>query len=260
MVEQGSKSEQSPPKEIVVPFLNVITISGYSGVGKTTVAHILKRLLHMRFEKVGGEKFRAWYEKTTGQKVLGFADRDPSVDSALDNYTSSRITHAIKTGRKVIVEARLGGWLAKRVEDEQEQPGKTFRILLGANAGVRVFRIRERENKKRAEMGLPPLSLNQVDKMTKEREQKDLVIWRIAHPELANIDPLSEINRDEHGEPIYDLTIDTSDLSVMQVADRIYRELQIRGPLMRVSLPQKKEKPKLPNQQLPSSGTIFEAP
>lgn len=255
MVEQGPKSEQSPPREILVPIPDVITISGYSGVGKTSVAHILKAMLHMRFEKVGGEKFRAWYERTTGQKVLGFADRDPSVDRTLDNYTSSRITHTIKTGRKVIVEARLGGWLAKRVGDKQKQPGKTFRILLGANAGVRVFRIRERENKKRAEMGLPPLSLNQVDKMTKEREQKDLAIWRIAHPELRNIDPLSEINRDEHGESIYDLVINTDDLSTMQVADRIYRELQVKGLLMRMP-----EKAKFIKQQLPAEGTIFKAP
>lgn len=113
--------EASPKREILIPIPDVITISGYSGVGKTTVAHILKRLLDMRFEKVGGEKFREWYEKTTGQKVLGFADRDPAVDKALDDYTTSRVTQAIKTGRKIIVEARLGGWLAKKVEEEQKQ-------------------------------------------------------------------------------------------------------------------------------------------
>lgn len=236
--------EASPKREVLIPRPDVITISGYSGVGKTTVAHILKRLLHMRFEKVGGEKFREWYEKTTGQKVLGFADRDPAVDKALDDYTTSRVTQAIKTGRKIIVEARLGGWLAKRVEDEQEQPGRTFRILLRASEGMRFSRIRDREGQ--------TLSFNQVEKQTKEREKKDLAIWQIAHPELANIDPLSEINRDEHGEPIYDLTIDTSDLSVMQVTDRIYRELQVRGLLMRAPM-----EPKSPQQQLPSSGTIF---
>lgn len=259
MVERGPR-EQSPSREIIVPIPNVMTISGYSGVGKTTVARILKGLLHMRFEKVGGERFRAWYEKTTGQKVFGFADRDPSVDRVLDDYTSSRITQAIKTGTKVIVEARLGGWLAKKAENVlmsqrkpgEEKPRQTFRILLRASEGIRFSRIRNREGQ--------TLSFNQVEKQTKEREKKDLAIWRKAHPELVNIDPLSEINRDEHGEPIYDLIVNTDDLSTMQIADRIYRELQVRGLLMRVSLPQKKEKPKSPTPKLPSSGTIFEAP
>lgn len=260
--ERG-RSEQPPPKETIVPLPDVITISGYSGVGKTTVGHILKRLLNMRFEKVGGERFRTWYEKTTGQKVLGFADRDPSVDIALDNYTAFRIAEATRVGRKVIIEARLGGWLAKKVEDErrhqeeagEENPRQTFRILLRASEGVRIFRLRKRINEEGAKDGLPPLSLFQVERQTKQREQKDLAIWRRAHPELVNIDPLSEINRDEHGERIYDLIINTDNLSVGEVADKIYRELQARGLLMRVP-----EKPKSPHQQFLPSGTIFGTP
>lgn len=256
--------EISPKEEVLIPVPDVLTISGYSGVGKTTVAYILKRLFHMRFEKTGGEKFREWYEKTTGQKVLGFADRDPSVDIALDDYTSLRIKQTIKTGRKVIVEARLGGWLAKKVENAQasqrepreEKPRQTFRVLLRASEGYRITRLRRRINEEREKADLPPLSFTQVARSTREREQKDLAIWRRAHPELLNIDPLSEENRDENGEPIYNLIVNTDNLSVVGVADKIYRELQARGLLMRVLQEEKKS----PQQQLPPSGTIFKAP
>lgn len=239
--------EISPKKETLIPVPDAITISGYSGVGKTTVAHILKRLLHMRFEKVGGEKFRAWYEKTTGQKVLGFVDRDPSVDRALDDYTSSRIAQAIKTGRKVIVEARLGGWLAKKTEDKLASQ-RTFKVLLRASEGVRIFRLRRRINEEQEKAGLPLLSFKQVERRTKDRERRDLAIWQIAHPELRNIDPLSEENRDEHGEPIYDLIVNSDNLSVVEVAGKIYRELQARNLLMK------------PQPSLPPKGTIFETP
>lgn len=256
--QERGRGEQSPSREIIVPLPDVITISGYSGVGKTSVAHILKRLLHMRFEKTGGEKFRSWYERTTGQKMTGFVDRDPSVDKALDEYTTSRIANAIKTGRKAIIEARLGGWLAKGVEDaiastkkpeEPEGPRHAFRILLTASDGVRFFRIRNREEENQT-------SFKEVERRTKEREKKDLAIWQVAHPALVGIDPLNEVNMDEKGEQIYDLIVNTDNLSVIQVADKICRELQARGLL--IKKPQKQE-PNLSSPQLPPSGTIFEA-
>lgn len=280
--------ETSPLKEILVPVPDIMTISGYAGTGKTSLSHILKRLLHLQYEKVGGERFRKWYQQTTNHTMLRFVERDPAVDVKLDEYTAKKIYDGITHGRKTIVEARLAGWVAKKVEDTSSfGERKTFRILLTASDNVRFARIQKRDNAKIEETNKeieeknkqiqkenelrrivrrpkleeiplqPLLTLQEVQETTQEREQRDLEIWRLAHPELANVNPFSEANVDEKGEPIYDLIIPTDNLSVLQIAELIYHELQDRKLLQTKIVPMKKIRSS--PDELSSQGQIFPA-
>ena len=69
------------------------------------------------------------------------------------------------------------------------------------------------------------MTLKEIKRLTLDRQNSDLRKWRDAHPELEGVYPLILDAKDENGEPIYDVSIDTSDITQEQAVDRVHRKL-----------------------------------
>lgn len=282
MVEKGRSpqaeyfmpKDQTPDKEAYQILFDGITISGYSGVGKTKLGEILAKRYDLEFIKVG-QMLREEMKKK-GKDVVGYAERNGTqLDELIDKKTADRIRSAKHRKKKFLIEARLGGWIAKKVQDEmkrrkqkspkpREDPPVVFKILLTAG-DVRFSRIQKRENERvdgenikrtflntlgqKANLPYMPyqeqMTLDETTKQTVDREYKDLTqAWRPVHSEMNAFHPFDEKNKDEKGEPIYDMIVPTDNLSVEEVADVIHGALVFKGLVKR--LPERRGTPRLP--------------
>ncbi|MEM0057213.1 MAG: AAA family ATPase [Candidatus Geothermarchaeota archaeon] len=113
----------------------IITISGYHGVGKTTVAKLISQKLGIRhissgllFRKIAKER------GVSIEKLSKMAEEDPTIDRLIDDRL---IEEASKGG--IVADALLAGWLLKDIA--------TLKVWLKAPLEVRVKRIAEREGK-----------------------------------------------------------------------------------------------------------------
>ena len=209
----------------------VITLSGPSGVGKTTVGKALADAYRIPYFKLG-EAFRA-EQAEQGKQVLDFVARPISDDQKRDALVANEIEKSISTEQSEIVEARLSGWIARKIESGNEQnQGKTFNILLTTrDIAVRMKRVRKREK------AIDP-QLRLSDRMAREatlrRETGDWNNWRAADPDLNLLSASCSDNphwiyHPDNPNQLYDLVIETDNLSVDQVTQRIHEELLTRG-------------------------------
>lgn len=254
MVERPipNSGERPLSKERLISHFAVLNISGLPGTGKTTVAEILGESLGIGVLDVG-QKIREESESITGEKAIGFVERDISVDQRFDEETARTIRTATLE-KPLIITARLAPWITRveeeKAEKEAEKEGKkdfppVVNILLTAKAGIRHRRILRRERKSH-----PELKLKDITQATREREKKDQEFFHEAHPELKG-NPLDE-NADYKGRQIYDWVISTDNRSIEEVADEIIECLLAGGLVVREADP-----PQLP--QFPSQGIIFPA-
>lgn len=114
----------------------VIAISGLSGAGKTTSAKaVIKKFKRLRHVSAG-EVFRQLAKERgmTLDEFSKYAEGHPAVDRMIDRRTAdaSRLD-------KVLIDARLAGWMAKKAD---------LKVLLTAPFKVRVMRIARRESKR----------------------------------------------------------------------------------------------------------------
>lgn len=226
--EQGSIYR---PEQAVVPErgyqtrFGALTISGPPGSGTSVASEGLAALY--KIDKPvfhAGEMMRENERARTGKEIIGGHARDVQEDVTLDEWIKDEILHSSIEG-PVIVEAHLGGWVAKKTADEfSELLPPVFKVLLTASSQERARRIQQRE----AQKGLI-ISVEEIKRLTRGRERKNKEAWRKAHPELKGIDPHSKENVDEKGEPIYDLIVDTTKLSIEQVVERINAALLEQG-------------------------------
>lgn len=243
MREKFIPSERPLSKERLIPLFAVLNISGLPGTGKSTAAEILGERLKIAVLDVG-QKIREESESKTGEKAIGFVERDISVDKRFDERTAEIIRHA-NTTRPLIITARLAPWITRVEEEGRKDFPPVINILLTAKAGVRHRRILRREKE-----GHPELKLKDIAQATRERERKDQEFFHEAHPELQG-DPLDE-GAKYKGRPIYDCVISTDNRSIEEVADEIIECLLAGSLVIKEGDP-----PQLP--QLPPQGIIFPA-
>lgn len=233
-------------KETPEVLLDVVTITGYAGTGKSALIRSLTPPLNVPKSRIfqAGEMFREMIREDTGQEVLDFAERSVQLDIELDN----RMTEFMRNSREIgltIVEGRLAGWIAKRlVSEAKRQKRKSLNVLsviLEAGEEIRAGRVLKRDIRKN-----PNLTFEEVWAKTRNRADKDLEQWRKAYPELANLDPLDPELLDVNGHRVYDLRIDTDHLRVHQVAGTIYNHLLENGKVKA-------------GNGFPPHGTIFDA-
>lgn len=172
----------------------IITISGFAGSGKTTVAKILVEKTGYRYLSAG-ELFRqvAREKNLSLEQLLAYAEKNPGVDKELDK----RVLELAKEGNTV-AEGRLVGWLTKK------NGIPSVRVWLEASLEVRARRLAKRESK--------PVRV--VTEGIQKRESSD---WqRFWDLYTVNINDLSA----------YSLVIDTTYLTPEQVANAILQKIR----------------------------------
>lgn len=115
----------------------IITISGESGSGKTTVGNLISNYLNYKFFS-GGYFFRE-KAKEYNMDLINFskyAEKHPEIDKEEDDM----LLNFIKSNDNIVVESRLSGYLSYKNNI------KAYKIYLFASPNERSKRLKSRDN------------------------------------------------------------------------------------------------------------------
>jgi len=173
----------------------ILTISGLHGTGKSAIGKKLAESLGIKYYSTG-EAFRdlAKDMNMSLKEFTHYVEENPEIDKQLDK----KIIDIAKKGN-IIVDSQLSGYILESFAD--------FKILLTCPLETRVKRMAERDL----------TSYEDNLKETLLREKSELKRFK----ELYNID-LSDNNKIKK---IYDLIIDTQNLTIEEVLNRILSSL-----------------------------------
>jgi len=172
-----------------------VTISGPPGSGKTTVAEIVSESLNTQLI-LTGKIFRE-QAKEAEMDVNDYnrlAEGDRSIDQKLDE----EIVRLARGSDEIVIEGRLAGHMLRRADIE------SFRVFVNALAEVRARRISEREGTDWKE--------ELRDLLSREKSESR------RYKEFYEID-IGDMS-------IYDLVVDSSDISAEEVARIVIDELE----------------------------------
>ena len=169
----------------------ILTISGLHGTGKSTVGKLLAKKLGIKYYSTG-QIFRdlAKEMNLSLEEFTEFAESNPNIDKRLDN----KIIEIANNG-DIIIDSQLSAYILKSRAD--------FKILLTCPLETRVKRIADRDN----------ALYDEKLKETLLREESELKRFK----NLYNI----SLNDEEKIEKIYDLIIDTGNLTVEEILEKI---------------------------------------
>lgn len=176
----------------------IVTISGLSGSGKSTVAKLLSQQLNYQLFDFGN-----LLRNTAKEKHLNLADfaeylnQNPAAEKAMDQKT----VEFAKQNNNIILNGRLTAWLMKN----NNIPA--FKICLMADINKRAGWIAGREK----------INLEQALKETQKRDEID-------HQRL-----LTNFGLDINDVSIYDTVIKTDDLGIDEIVDILLKEITLRG-------------------------------
>ena len=179
-----------------------ITISGPPGSGKTTVCGKLSEELGLK-AIVFGQVFRELAaEKGLSLGELGaLAEKDPSIDAGID----AKIVDIARAHPDIILESRLSAYMLTR----NNIPA--LRVYLDASPEVRMSRIGGREGK----------DLEIAVKETIDRQASEAKRYKMYY----------DIDIDDRS--VYDLVINTDELTPDEVLDRILSAVRARNMLVK---------------------------
>lgn len=179
-----------------------ITISGPPGSGKTTVCGKLSETLGLK-AVVFGQVFRELAaEKGISLGELGaLAERDPSIDAGID----ARIVEIARTHPDIILESRLSAYMLTR------NGIPALRVYLDASPEVRMCRIGDRECK----------DLETAIKETQDRQKSEAKRYKMYY------------DIDVEDRSVYDLIINTDELTPDEVLQRIVSAVRARNMLVK---------------------------
>lgn len=219
-----------------------IAISGKHGVGKTDIASLLLTALQAR-RFSGGERFRA--QKGGDRSTVGFMDRSVSVDRDLDQEQLDFFGD-LSTNTPGLDESNLSHFLATEF-NEAESGRKIARILITCKRDIAAGRITRRALVKwqirrnqldqylldgllspdeYARLGealdveKKKLHTDKVAKVEHAREERDVIQFNKAHPELDGINPYEE-QAVWRGKKLYDKAVSTSHKTQVEAVSEI---------------------------------------
>lgn len=219
--------ELAPYKENWRVNFGILTISGDSGTGKTTLADYLALIYKITEERniKVGQIVRDIMQRPRQES---FIQRESSVDSSVDDEQENIMKKA-NSELPFILESRLGGFLSYEVKANSSRKLPIVSILLTASMDKIVERVRFRR---------PELSRDQIIQKEKERAEGDLRLWKSIHPNLDN----------PYDHKYFDLVIDTDPMK----PEDVFRYLH--NWLLRNNWVSKKEEK---TKDLPNKGQIF---
>ena len=171
-----------------------VSISGPPGSGKTTVANLVSKSLNLKLI-LTGQVFREQARKA-GMDVHRYnnlAEKDKSIDEKLD----AEILRLAKLSNDVLVEGRLAG----HILHGNNVPA--FKVFVTAPASIRAKRIAKRENS-RWDHEMEKLASREL---SEKKRYKDFY--------GIDVEDMS----------IYDLVIDSAEITAEEAADIIIAEI-----------------------------------
>ena len=172
----------------------IITISGTSGSGKSTVGQLLKEKLKMNYI-YSGQIFRetAKKYKMSLEEFGKYCENNENIDKELDE----KQLNILKKG-DIILEGRLAGWIAHKNNIQ------CLKIMLNADFETRIKRIIERED------GEYDKRLREILEREKSEEKR--------YNKYYNID-IKDTS-------IYDLIIDSSNKKPEEIIEIIIQKIE----------------------------------
>ena len=174
----------------------ILTISGLHGTGKSTIGKLISQKLGIRYYSTG-QAFRdlAKESNLNIEEFTDYVEKNPNIDKKLDDKI---IEIALKDN--VIIDSQLSAYILESKAD--------FKILLTCQLETRVNRMSERDNS----------IYEEKLKETTIREKSELTRFN----KLYEID----LNNQLKIEKIYDLIIDTAELTIEEIVALIFSALR----------------------------------
>jgi len=174
----------------------IIAISGLHGTGKSTIAKLLAETFGLKYYSTG-DTFREFAKKRnlSLEEFSKYVENHPEIDRELDEKTIEKAKE-----NNIIIDSQLSGHMLNSIAD--------FKIHLKCSLESRVKRMTDRDE----------TSFQRKLKETVLRETSELKRYK----DLYNID-LSDIDTIYK---LHDLVIDTENLSVEEVLEKIISKLK----------------------------------
>ena len=174
----------------------IITISGKAGSGKSTVAKEVAKKLNLKHYSIGDLMRQIAKEKNMSLIELSrLAEKDRSIDTELDKKNIE-----LREEDNFVIDGRLTAFFSPYAE---------LKVFLECKDKVRAERIlndKREEEKSR--------NINALIKKIKQREQSE----RKRYKNLYDVD--------YYDKKLYDLIIDTTNLSVKEVVEKIIKAVK----------------------------------
>jgi cytidylate kinase len=174
----------------------IITISGLHGTGKSTIAKLVAEKLKIQHYSTGQVFRDLALEMNMGlEEFTNYVEKNPDIDKKLDN----KILEIAQKGN-IIIDSQLSSYILKNIAD--------FKILLTCSLETRVKRMSERDKS----------SYDEKLQETMVREKSELERFKRLYG--INLGNQEELNR------MYDLIINTENLSVDEILEKILSSLK----------------------------------